>query len=499
MTHHCFNQTTSAANRMPVNVPTDGYFHKYGIRVLPTSVTYFIDGVEVAASTEGDALCIPDQYHLILDVETVGTETSDVSTVMAANVSASTFTVDYVHAWDLKHGCPLSADGFFHPRSYGRLESTNRFKIGTGFHGLTAEECMHRCEIVAKCTAVEHLERNGRCFLRSSTTRLQGVRNYTATDVWHSYDRRATRCADQTCLCDSFGFATDAPTLVPATSSPTVAPTSSAPTQSCVDSVANQFTLFQEFTVLREHHRYNIEDDPKVHVQTLDECLRRCVHMGDGTVCLGVQFTDRKDSPICVTKNVRAVAKVDGPGQALTKGNRNFDFYNRDKMCVEAVPANLCVVDHPLNLFAVTPKTRRAMAVTHSKAQSVEDCAARCLVKTLPICLSFSFSRWGGCFLYGNNTEAPLKTKGSHTFYSRNMDSFCDVALGNLEAAEQTGRARRSTSEAEETSVVGVSSSLALVVVGAAIATVFVNARRSTQMESSSSDSPTPTESGELF
>lgn len=432
VTHHCFNTTHSDGNSIDVDHPNDGLFHTYGVRVMPMSVTYFFDGSEIATSASGTALCTNDDYHVVLDIETVAVDESGFESAMTASAEAATLVVDYVRAWDFQDNCP-TINEFFFPQREGRLDNSNQFKVGTGLKSVTLEECMLGCERLNECESVEFLERTGRCLFRNSTSRLQGLRRYSNVDDWYTSDRRARRCSDLTCQCETFQIATDAPTLVPATRSPTAQPTTAAPTASCIDTLSNQFELFSEFKVLKQHARYNLESPAKLVVKDLAECMRRCVWFGDGKTCLGVQYSNRTNLPLCLLKSVRPVAKLTGPDQALTKGSARFDLYSRHSVCTESVPEGICAVQHPLNLFSVTTRTRRQLSVPNLKAETATDCARRCLAEQNPTCMSFSHTSWKGCFLYGDDTTSPLISKNSHTFYERNMDTFCDTELGSTE------------------------------------------------------------------
>eukprot|EP00035_Acanthoeca_spectabilis_P004332 m.102205 g.102205 ORF g.102205 m.102205 type:complete len:506 (+) comp12534_c1_seq1:130-1647(+) len=333
-------------------------------------------------------------------------------------------------------GCPATMEGFFFPPGEGRLQYTNQFNLGSGLTSVTLEQCLAGCERLDECEAAEFLERIGRCVFKTSASRLRGLRHYTTSDVWYTYDRRVRRCPDNTCLCEAFHIETDAPTSMPTTPPPTTVPTTAAPTASCVSELGDQFELFGNFTVLKKPATFSLENPAKVAVTSLDECFRRCVWFGDGKTCLAVQYTERVRGfpPLCILKNVRPVSKLDGPDQALTKPNARYDLYGRNSVCSESVPAGICAVQHPLNLFAVTAKTRRQVSVSNTRAETAEDCARRCLTAVNPTCLSFSHTRWKGCFLYGDDTTSPLISKKSRTFYERNMDKFCDTDLGATES-----------------------------------------------------------------
>lgn len=438
MTHHCFNSSSSNGRRMPVELLRDNQYHTYGVRILPSGITYYLDSVEVAVSQPGDALCADDEHHLILDLETVPTETSDFSTALI-NASDATFHIDYIRSWSIDFGCPAQSSDFFHPPQEGRLVGTSKFKIGDGYKHLSAEECAAECERVPECVAFERLERSGRCFLRSSTGREQGLKHYTQNDIWETYDRRATRCQDGTCLCPEFTYQTDAPTTVadrisvPPPTAPTAAP-SHSPTAQCFSALSEQFSLFSSNRVLKKRWRYNLEKTAKVRVESKEECFRRCAHYETGVSCLAVEYSSLKK--MCVLKTARGVAgnTAESSDRIHTKPNAKYDLYNRVAMCEEIIPDGICVTKEPLLSFTVTPRTRMRGAVPSTRANSVEDCAARCLAAPNTSCHSFSWvNSWGGCFLYGDLTNE-LISKPQHTFYSRISNSACVVPISSASA-----------------------------------------------------------------
>jgi hypothetical protein len=59
------------------------------------------------------------------------------------------------------------------------------------------------------------------------------------------------------------------------------------------------------------------------------------------------------------------------------------------------------------------------------RANTADDCAARCLAETSPQCNSFAYDaakKW--CLLFGTSTN-DLKVKAKFSFFRRNLDTFC--------------------------------------------------------------------------
>jgi len=299
----------------------------------------------------------------------------------------------------------------------------------------TAHACLAACEQEDRCRAAEFHPVKEVCFLYAVPA--EAVRVATrAASKWRVYTRVAERCPDGGCECAAFGQSlTGHTTAFPAID---LDPESN---DGCDTPLTDQFDSVRN-TVLVNRQRYDLADANGVRdrdVDSLRECFRLCVRAG--RQCTAVEY--RAGHRKCFLKTARgatrgtdglsdptAIATAGRPAVS-TKPNGKYDLYNRGRPCDEPAVAGVCAARDPLAEFAaprVNTKLRGAKA--RGKANTVSDCAARCLAREAAdeggrVCAGFSFVPRGNkgvrgfCLLYAAVDESKFTASKTHTYFGR--------------------------------------------------------------------------------
>lgn len=297
--------------------------------------------------------------------------------------------------------CPAALRFFAEFDGNGKMNGAGDHLIGEDIEGTTRDSCAAECEQIPSCEAFMWHYESGACKLLDVNSDTNGVK-VRPFNKWKVFDRIASRCEDESCSCAEFAVVG--------------LDSSSGEVDPCGTDgllLADQFGEEQPNTVLKRRWLYTLR---KGRAADVIECQRQCVGFGDS--CLAVEFSERLGS--CLLKSARV--GFDGyRGDIHPKPNGRYSMYNRHTICHEQAPPGVCISSNPLENFQdVLTRTKIAGPKDTVLANSVEDCAARCLAVPNNGCVA----SWRGCALQSTEPTNFKNGGNKHSVY-KNRAATC--------------------------------------------------------------------------